>query len=86
MVNDTDIVELNVNSKKFKLAVKKKEALEAREPQVIHVAAPTAGAANTGNGAKGSCNASSGATGGSGIVIIRYETTLYTNTSSFLIN
>lgn len=45
MVNETDIVELNVNSKKFKLAVKKKEALEAREPQVIHMAAPTAAAA-----------------------------------------
>ena len=38
MVNETDIVELNVNSKKFKLAVKKKEALEAREPQVIYQA------------------------------------------------
>lgn len=45
MVNETDIVELNVNSKKFKLAVKKKEALEAKEPQVIHVAAPAAAAA-----------------------------------------
>ena len=41
MVNDTDIVELNVNSKKFKLAVKKKEALEAKEkPQVIYQQAP----------------------------------------------
>lgn len=37
-MNETDIVELNVNSKKFKLAVKKKEALEAREPQVIYQA------------------------------------------------
>lgn len=45
MVNETDIVELNVNSKKFKLAVKKKEALEVKEPQVIHVAAPSAAAA-----------------------------------------
>jgi acetyl-CoA carboxylase biotin carboxyl carrier protein len=45
MVNETDIVELSVNSKKFKLAVKKKEALEAAEPQVIHVQAPSAAAA-----------------------------------------
>lgn len=44
MVNETDIVELNVNSKKFKLAVKKKEALEAREPQVVYQAAPAAAA------------------------------------------
>jgi len=45
MVNDTDIVELNVNSKKFKLAVKKKEALEAKEkPQVIYQQAPMGGA------------------------------------------
>ena len=42
MVNETDIVELNVNSKKFKLAVKKKEALEAREPQVVYQAMPGA--------------------------------------------
>lgn len=45
MVNETDIVELNVNSKKFKLAVKKKEALEAREPQVVYQAMPGAPAA-----------------------------------------
>lgn len=44
MVNETDIVELNVNSKKFKLSVKKKEALEAKEPQVIQMAAPVAAA------------------------------------------
>ena len=45
MVNETDIVELNVNSKKFKLAVKKKEALEAREPQIVYQAMPGAPAA-----------------------------------------
>lgn len=45
MVNETDIVELSVNSKKFKLAVKKKEALEAAEPQIIHMQAPAMGAA-----------------------------------------
>lgn len=44
MVNETDIVELNVNSKKFKLSVKKKEALEAKESQVIQMAAPVAAA------------------------------------------
>eukprot|EP00890_Picochlorum_soloecismus_P003301 jgi/Picsp_1/3972/NSC_01484-R1_acetyl- biotin carboxyl carrier protein len=44
MVNETDIVELSLNSKKFKLAVKKKEALKAMEPQVVHVAAPAAAA------------------------------------------
>mmetsp|Transcript_923 Transcript_923/g.1922 ORF Transcript_923/g.1922 Transcript_923/m.1922 type:complete len:232 (-) Transcript_923:1101-1796(-) len=44
MVNETDIVELSVNSKKFKLAVKKKEALEAAEPQIIHMQAPAMGA------------------------------------------
>ena len=44
MVNETDIVELSLTSKKFKLAVKKKEALKAMEPQVVHVAAPAAAA------------------------------------------
>lgn len=42
MVHETDIVELTLNSKKFKLAVKKKEALDAMEPQIVHVQAPTA--------------------------------------------
>jgi len=40
MVHSTDIVELELNSKKFKLSVKKKEALEAKEPQLIHMSAP----------------------------------------------
>lgn len=42
MVHATDIVELELNSKKFKLSVKKREALEAAEPTVIHVPAPAA--------------------------------------------
>eukprot|EP00887_Chlorella_sp_A99_P001886 scaffold18.g1886.t1 len=42
MVHSTDIVELELNSKKFKLSVKKKEALEAAEPQIVHVAAAPA--------------------------------------------
>jgi acetyl-CoA carboxylase biotin carboxyl carrier protein len=42
MVHDTDIVELTLNSKKFKLSVKKKEALESMEPQIVHMQAPTA--------------------------------------------
>lgn len=42
MVHETDIVEFSLNSKKFKLAVKKKEALEAMEPQFVHVQAPSA--------------------------------------------
>jgi acetyl-CoA carboxylase biotin carboxyl carrier protein len=42
MVHDTDIVELSLNSKKFKLSVKKKEALEVPEPQIVHVQAPMA--------------------------------------------
>jgi len=42
MVHETDIVEFSLNSKKFKLAVKKKEALEAMEPQFVHVQAPLA--------------------------------------------
>jgi acetyl-CoA carboxylase biotin carboxyl carrier protein len=37
MVHTTDIVELELNSKKFKLSVKKKEALEPAEPQIVHV-------------------------------------------------
>ena len=44
MVHETDIVEFSLNSKKFKLAVKKKEALEAMEPQFVHVQAPLASA------------------------------------------
>ncbi|EFN58349.1 hypothetical protein CHLNCDRAFT_142410 [Chlorella variabilis] len=43
MVHSTDIVELELNSKKFRLSVKKKEALEAAEPQIIHMQAPAAG-------------------------------------------
>jgi acetyl-CoA carboxylase biotin carboxyl carrier protein len=43
MVHDTDIVELTLNSKRFKLSVKKKEALEVMEPQIVHVQAPPAG-------------------------------------------
>lgn len=43
LVHATDIVELELNSKKFKLSVKKKEALEQAEPQIIHMAAPAAG-------------------------------------------
>jgi acetyl-CoA carboxylase biotin carboxyl carrier protein len=42
MVHTTDIVELELNSKKFKLSVKKREALEAAEPQVIHMPAASA--------------------------------------------
>lgn len=42
MVHSTDIVELELNSKKFKLSVKKKEALEQPEPQIVHVPAPAA--------------------------------------------
>jgi biotin carboxyl carrier protein len=45
MVHSTDIVELELNSKKFKLSVKKKEALEASEPQIIHMSAPAGYAA-----------------------------------------
>lgn len=41
MVHSTDIVELELNSKKFKLTVKKKEALEVAEPQVHYIPAPT---------------------------------------------
>ena len=36
MVHDTDIVELELRSKRFSLAVRKKEAIEAVEPQVIY--------------------------------------------------
>ena len=43
MVHDTDIVELTLNSKKFKLSVKKKEALEVMEPQIVHVQAAPVG-------------------------------------------
>jgi len=45
MVHETDIVELTLNSKKFKLSVKKKEALESMEPQIVHMQAPTGYAA-----------------------------------------
>lgn len=40
MVHDTDIVELELRSKRFSLAVRKKEAIEAVEPQVIYQQAP----------------------------------------------
>ena len=42
MVHDTDIVELELKSKKFSLAVRKKEALETPEPtyQVLCVPGP----------------------------------------------
>ena len=36
MVHDTDIVELELRSKRFSLAVRKKEALEAAEPTIIY--------------------------------------------------
>lgn len=36
MVHDTDIVELELKSKRFSLAVRKKEALEVAEPTVIY--------------------------------------------------
>ena len=36
MVHDTDIVELELRSKRFSLAVRKKEAIEAMEPQVVY--------------------------------------------------
>ena len=36
MVHDTDIVELELRSKRFSLAVRKKEAIEALEPQVVY--------------------------------------------------
>jgi len=45
MVHETDIVELTLNSKKFKLSVKKKEALESMEPQIVHMQAPAGYAA-----------------------------------------
>lgn len=41
MVHDTDIVELELKSKKFSLAVRKREALETPEPVIQH-AAPAA--------------------------------------------
>lgn len=37
MVHDTDIVELDLKSKRFQLSLKKKEALEQAEPQVGRV-------------------------------------------------
>ncbi|CAL5222590.1 g4980 [Coccomyxa viridis] len=40
MVHDTDIVELELRSKRFSLAVRKKEAIEALEPQVVYQQAP----------------------------------------------
>jgi len=36
MVHDTDIVELELRSKRFTLAVRKKEAIEVPEPTVIY--------------------------------------------------
>ena len=36
MINETDIVELELRSKRFSLAVRKKEALEAAEPTIIY--------------------------------------------------
>lgn len=36
MVHDTDIVELELKSKRFSLAVRKKEALELPEPTVVY--------------------------------------------------
>lgn len=36
MVHDTDIVELELRSKRFSLAVRKKEAIEVPEPTVIY--------------------------------------------------
>lgn len=36
MVHETDIVELELRSKRFSLAVRKKEAIEALEPQVVY--------------------------------------------------
>ncbi|GBF88918.1 hypothetical protein Rsub_01417 [Raphidocelis subcapitata] len=44
MVNETDIVELELKSKRFNLSVKKKEALKSEQP-VIMMAAPAAAAA-----------------------------------------
>ncbi|KAK2080045.1 hypothetical protein QBZ16_002441 [Prototheca wickerhamii] len=43
MVHSTDIVELELNSKKFKLTVKKKEALEVAEPQGVEISSPMSG-------------------------------------------
>lgn len=40
MVQETDIVELELKSKRFSLSVRKKEALKAAEPTVIMQAAP----------------------------------------------
>jgi len=51
MVNETDIVEFELKSKRFSLAVRKKEALEAAAaaaapaPQVVYAQAPAAAAA-----------------------------------------
>lgn len=40
MVHDTDIVELELRSKRFSLAVRKKEAIEVPEPTVVYQQAP----------------------------------------------
>lgn len=40
LFQDTDIVELELKSKKFSLALRKKEALETAEPQVVYQQAP----------------------------------------------
>jgi hypothetical protein len=36
LFNESDIVELDLKSKKFALTLRKKEALEIKEPQVIY--------------------------------------------------
>ena len=45
MVQETDIVELELKSKRFSLSVRKKEALKAAEPTVIVQQAPAMAAA-----------------------------------------
>ncbi len=40
MVHDTDIVELELRSKRFSLAVRKKEAIEVPEPTVVYQVCP----------------------------------------------
>lgn len=42
MVHDTDIVELELRSKRFSLAVRKKEAIEVPEPTVVYQVCPYA--------------------------------------------
>ena len=50
MVHDTDIVELELRSKRFSLAVRKKEALESQEPTVIYQVRQTLGRDGSVNG------------------------------------